>query len=280
MASHLLHVSISTVPLSTDGEDAAVVLMAHAEPPPVLVFVVVQDPWHTVQFRLWLERILKAEVGQFCSDSKWQAEMQVAAPAADAEEGEVAAVLKGNPGDSQDDAMAVNELTPPITPQDQSPQPPLLPPVPLNNMTFHFQLYGPFFKIISYKYSANVTFSMLRILPGMNWPLLVGIQAGDWCASPALHDLWAYTDLVPPPVLHVRWPEDGKCCMAGEAEHRWVDTTLKSCESPAAVAQLTLLPCAICKKFSHGLVVIKWGDWSMDKPTMIYLFQFVPMLLQ
>jgi len=254
--------------------------MAHAEPLPVSVFVVVQDPWHTVQFRLWPERILKAEVGQFRSDSKWQAEMQAAAPAADAEEGEIAAVLEGNPGNGQDDAMAVDELTPPVTPQDQSPQPPSPPPVPLNDTTFRFQLYGPFFRIILYKYSANATFGMLHILPGTNRPLLVGIQAGDQRASPALHDLWAYADLIPPPALHARWPEDGERCVAGEAEHGWVDATLKSRKSPAAVAQLALLPHAICKKFSHGLITIEWGTWSMDKPTMIYLFQFVPMLLQ
>ena len=282
-ASHLLHVSISTVPSSTDGEDAAAVLTAHAEPPPVSVFVVMRDPWHTVQFRLWPERISKAEVGQFRSDSEWQAEMQAAAPAADAEEGEVAAVLEGNPGDGQDDAMAVDELTPPVTPQDQSPQPPSPPPVPLNDTTFRFQLYGPFFKIISYKYSATATLGMLRILPGTTRPLLVGIQAGDRRASPALHDLWAYADLVSPPAPHARWPEDGERRAAGEAERGWVDAALKSRESPAAVAQLALPPRAIREKFSHGLVAIEWDDWSMnmcgvcvDEPTMIYLLQFAP----
>ena len=280
-ASHLIRVAISAVPSSTDGEDAAAVLTAHAEPPPVSVFVVMRDPWHTVQFRLWPERISKAEVGQFRSDSDWQAEMQAAAPAADAEEGEVAAVLEGNPGD--DDAMAVDELTPPVTPQDQSPQPPSPPPVPLNDTTFRFQLYGPFFKIISYKYSANATLGMLRILPGTTRPLLVGIQAGDRRASPALHDLWAYADLVPPPAPHARWPEDGERRAAGEAERGWVDAALKRRESPAAVAQLALPPRAIREKFSHGLVAIEWDDWSMnmcgvcvDEPTMIYLFQFAP----
>jgi hypothetical protein len=38
--SLLLHVSISAVPSSTNGEDVATELMAHVEPPPVLVFVV------------------------------------------------------------------------------------------------------------------------------------------------------------------------------------------------------------------------------------------------
>ena len=280
-ASHLMHVAISTVPSSTDGEDAAAELTAHAEPPPVSVFVVMRDPWHTVQFRLWPERISKAEVGQFRSDSEWQADMQAAAPAADAEEGEVAAVLEG---DGQEDAMMVdNESTPSTTPQDESPQSPSPPPVPLNDTTFRFQLYGPFFKIISYKYSANATLGMLRILPGTTRPLLVGIQAGDRRASPALHDLWAYADLVAPPAPHSRWPEDEERRAAGEAERGWVDAALKRRESPAAVAQLALPPRAVREKFSHGLVAIEWDDWSMnmcgvcvDEPTMIYLFQFAP----
>ena len=50
--------------------------------------------------------------------------------------------------------------------------------------------------------------------------------------------------------------------MVGEAKHGWVDATLKSHESPAAVAQLVLLPYTICEKFSHGLVAIKWGNYS------------------
>jgi hypothetical protein len=234
-----------------------------------------------VQFRLWPERISKAEVGQFRSDSEWQAEMQAAAPAADAEEGEVAAVLEG---DGQEDAMMVDdESTPSTTPQGESPQSPSPPPVPLNDTTFRFQLYGPFFKIISYKYSANATLGMLRILPGTTRPLLVGIQAGDRRASPALHDLWAYADLVAPPAPHSRWPEDEERRAAGEAERGWVDAALKSRESPAAVAQLALPPRAVREKFSHGLVAVEWDDWSMnmcgvcvDEPTMIYLFQFAP----
>jgi hypothetical protein len=82
--SPLLHVSISAVPCPTDGEDAASVLTAHAEPPPVSVFVAMQDPWQTVQFRLWPERIAKAEVGLFRPDGQWQDEIQAAAVAADA----------------------------------------------------------------------------------------------------------------------------------------------------------------------------------------------------
>jgi hypothetical protein len=106
--SPLLHVSISAVPCSTDGEDAASVLTAHAEPPPVSVFVVIRDPWQTVQFRLWPERIAKAEVGVFRSDGQWQEEIQAAAIAADtagtgAEQGEVIEALEvGTEDDSEE----------------------------------------------------------------------------------------------------------------------------------------------------------------------------------
>jgi hypothetical protein len=243
-----------------------------------------RDPWHTVQFRLWPERIPKTEVGQFRLDSEWQAEIQAAAIAAgaagaDEEEGEVAAALQAG----QEDAMAVDGPTTPITPQEESPQPPSPPPVPLQVTTFRFQLYGPFFKIISYKYSANPTLGALRILPGMTRPLLVGIQAGDRRATPALHDLWAYADLVAPPAPHARWPEDEERRAAGDAERGWVDAALKRRENPAAVAQLALPVRAIRERFSRGLVAIEWDDWSMsmcsvcvDEPTMIYLFQFAP----
>jgi hypothetical protein len=80
--SPLLHVSISAVPCSTGGDDATSELTAHAEPPPVSVFVASRDPWQTVQFRLWPERIAKVEVGQFRPDSQWQEEIQAAAVAA------------------------------------------------------------------------------------------------------------------------------------------------------------------------------------------------------
>jgi hypothetical protein len=273
--SPLTHVSISAIPSSTDSEDAAAVLTAHAEPPPISVFVVMRDPWHTVQFRLWPERIPKTEVGQFRPDSEWQAEIQAAvAGGADTdEEGEVAAVLQAGL-DGQEDAMAVDGPTPPVTPQEESPQPPSPPPVPLKDTTFRFQLYGPFFKIISYKYSANPTLGALRILPGTTRPLLIGIQADDRRATPALHDLWAYADLVAPPAPHARWPEDEERRAAGEAERGWVDAALK---------RLALPPRTIREKFSRGLVAIEWDDWSMsmcgvcvDEPTMIYLFQFAP----
>jgi hypothetical protein len=282
--SPLTHVSISAIPSSTDGEDAAAVLTAHAEPPPISVFVVMRDPWHTVQFRLWPERIPKTEVGQFRPDSEWQAEIQAAAAGgADTdEEGEVAAVLQTGLN-GQEDAMAVDGPTPPVTPQEESPQPPSPPPVPLKDTTFRFQLYGPFFKIISYKYSANPTLGALRILPGTTRPLLIGIQADDRRATPALHDLWAYADLVAPPAPPARWPEDEERRAAGEAERGWVDAALKRRESPAAVAQLALPSRTIREKFSRGLVAMEWDDWSMsmcgvclDEPTMIYLFQFAP----
>ncbi|KAH9968148.1 hypothetical protein BC827DRAFT_1152440 [Russula dissimulans] len=280
-SSPLLHVTISAVPSSTDGEDVAAMLMEDAEPPPVSVYVVMRDPWHTVQFRLWPERVPKSEIDQFRPDSEWQAEIQAAIVAAAGgadEEGEVVEALEANP----EDAMAVDGATPPTTPEggSASPPPPL---VPLKDTTFRFQLYGPFFKIISYKYSANVTLGALRIHPGTTRPLLVGIQAGDRRATPALHDLWAYSDLVAPPAPHPRWPEDRERRAAGEAERGWVDAALKSRESPAAVAQLALPPRTIREKFTRGLVAIEWDDWSMsmcgvcvDEPNMIYLFHFAP----
>jgi hypothetical protein len=83
----LLHVSISAIPSSTDGEDAAAVLTAHAEPPPVSVFVVMGDPCQTVQFRLWPERIAKTEIGLFRPDGVCQEDAAIAG--AGAEEGEV-----------------------------------------------------------------------------------------------------------------------------------------------------------------------------------------------
>ena len=281
--SPLLHVSISAVPSSTDGEDAAAVLTAHAEPPPVSVFVVMRDPWQTVQFRLWPERIAKTEIGLFRPDTMWQEEMQAAAvAAAAAEEGEVAETLEEDTEDDSDDDMAVDEPTPPATAQDQAPQQPPPPPT-LRDTTFRFQLYGPFFKIISYTYRADPALGLLRILPGTTRPLLVGIQAGDRRVTPALHDLWAYADLIAPPAPEPRWPEDEERRAAGEAERGWVDAALKSRESPAAVAQLALPPRPLREKFTRGLVGIEWDDWSMSlcgvcvgEPNMIYLFQFAP----
>jgi len=279
-SSPLIHVTISAVPSSTDGEDVAAMLMEDAEPPPVSVYIVMRDPWHTVQFRLWPERIPKSKIGQFRPDSEWQAEIQAAVVAAvgAGEEGEVEEALEGNP----EDAMAVDGATPPTTPEGSS-SPSPLPAVPLKDTTFRFQLYGPFFKIISYKYSANATLGALRIHPGTTRPLLVGIQAGDRRATPALHDLWAYSDLVAPPAPHAQWPEDRERRAAGEAERGWVDAALKSRESPAAVAQLALPPRDIREKFTRGLAAIEWDDWSMsicgvcvDEPDMIYLFHFAP----
>jgi hypothetical protein len=283
-----IHVSISAVPSSTDGEDAAAVLTAHAEPPPVSVFVVMRDPWQTVQFRLWPERIPKAEVGLFRPDGEWQEEIQAAAVAAAAaaaaeageEEGEVAESLEDDSEDDSDDDMAVDVPTPPTTTQEAPPPPPR---VPLTDTTFRFQLYGRFFKIISYTYRADTALGMLRILPGTTRPLLVGIQAGDRRATPALHDLWAYADLVAPPAPEPRWPEDEERRAAGEAERGWVDAALKSRASPAAVAQLALPPRPIRERFTRGVVAIEWDDWSMsmastcaDEPNMVYLFHFAP----
>ncbi len=223
------------MPSSTDGEDAAAVLTAHAEPPPVSVFVVMREA---------LEE--------------------------DTEEG------------SEND-MAVDEHTPPTMAQEEAAPPPPPQPVQLKDTTFRFQLYGPFFKIISYTYRADPALGLLRILPGTTRPLLVGIQADDRRATPALHDLWAYADLMAPPAPEPRWPEDEERRAAGEAERGWVDAALKSRESPAAVAQLALPPRPIREKFTRGLVAIEWDDWSMslcgacmDEPNMIYLFQFAP----
>jgi len=287
--SPLLHVSISAAPSSTDGEDAAAVLTAHAEPPPVSVFVVMRDPWQTVQFRLWPERIAKAEVGLFRPDDQWQEEMQVVAIAvaagagAGAEEGELIGALEGDTQDGSEGDVAVSEPTPPTTAQEQAVPPPPPPPVPLKNTTFRFQLYGPFFKIISYTYRADPALGLLRILPGTTRPLLVGIQADDRCATPALHDLWAYTDLIAPPAPGPWWLEDEERRAAGEAERGWVDAALNCRESPAAVAQLTLQSRSIRERFTRGLVAIEWDDRSMslcgvcvDEPSMIYLFQFAP----
>ena len=297
--SRLMHVTISAVPSSTDGEDATAALTARSEPPAVSVFVVMRDPWHTVQFRLWPERIPKTEIGQFRPDSEWQAEIQAAQAAAaggDAmeEEGQVEDAIAGD-----EDGMAVDGATPPPatpapaaaptdgSPPQQSPSPSLPPstpaPVSLEDTTFRFQLYGPFFKIVSYKYSANAALGSLRILAGTTRPLLVGTQAGDRRAAPALHDLWAYADLVPPPLPHARWPEDGERREAGEAERGWVDAALRGRESPAAVAQLALPPRAVRERFSRGVSAIEWDDWSMsmcgvcaEEPRMIYMYQFAP----
>ena len=249
------------------------------------VFVVMRDPWQIVQFRLWPERVPKVEVGHFPPDGKWQEEIQAAVIAAAAagaveEEGEVAESLEDGSEDGSDDDMAVDVPTPPTTTQEAPPPPPR---VPLKNTTFRFQLYGPFFKIISYTYRADPALGLLRILPGTTRPLLMGIQAGDRRATPSLHDLWAYADLIAPPAPEPRWPEDEERRAAGEAERGWVDAALKSRASPAAVAQLALPPRPIREKFTRGVVAMEWDDWSMsmsgvcvDEPNMIYLFQFAP----
>jgi hypothetical protein len=250
--SPLLHVSISAVPSSADGEDAVTVLTAHAEPPPVSVFVIMRDPWQTnlKQFRLWPERIAKAEVSLFRPDDEWE-EIQVAAIAT---------------------AAAAGAAPPPA------------PPVPLEDTTFRFQLYGPFFKEISHTYSGHPdpAVCLLRMLPGMTRPLLVGIRADDRRATPALYNLWAYADLIAPPAPNPRWPEDKERRAAGRAERGWIDAAIKSRESPAAVAQVGL-PHSISERFMRGLVAIEWDDRSMslcgvcvDEPNMIYLFQFAP----
>ena len=153
--------------------------------------------------------------------------------------------------------MAVDEPTPPAAVQEQAPQQPPPPPIPLKDTSFRFQLYGPFFKIISYTYRADPALGLLRILPGTTRPLLVGIQAGDRRVTPALHDLWAYADLIAPPAPEPRWPEDEERRAAGEAERGWVDAAQKSRESPAAVAQLALPPRPIRERFTRGLVAIE-----------------------
>ncbi|KAI0301476.1 hypothetical protein BC826DRAFT_966413 [Russula brevipes] len=267
-ASTVLHVAISAVPSFTDGEDAAAALTAHAEPPPISIFVVMRDPWFTKQFRMWPERIPKTEIGQFRPDSeRQQAEIQAAAAAAEGvaeEDGQVAEALEVG----SEDALAVDH--------------PAMPPASLRDTTFHFQLYGPFFKVISYKYNADPTLGNLRILPGTTRPLFFASQAGDRRATPALHDLWAYADFVAPPAADACRPEDVERRAAGEAERGWLDAAVKS-RGPTAVVQLALLPREIREKFSRGLVAVEWDDWSMsmcgvcvDEPSMIYLFQFAP----
>jgi hypothetical protein len=234
---------------------------------------------------MWPERIPKAEIGHFRPDSEWQqAEIQAAAVAAEGaaeEEGQVAEALEGGP-DVSEDALAVDHPATTAMPQGKTP-PPAPPPTPLRDTTFRFQLYGPFFKIISYAYRTNATLGNLRILPGTTRPLFVGIQAGDRRATPALHNLWAYADLVAPPAPHARWPEGEERRAAGEAKRGWLDAAVKRRESPAAIAQLALPSREIREKFSRGLVTVEWDDWSMsmcgvcvDEPSMIYLFQFAP----
>ena len=292
--SPLIHVTISAVPMSTEGEDATAALTACSEPPAISVFVIMRDPWRTMQFRLWPERIPKAEVGLFRPDSEWEGEIQAAAAGADAggveEEGEVEQAIAVD-----DDGMAVNgAIPPPATPASTaaaegsqlpspSPPPPTPAPVPLEDTTFRFQLYGPFFEIILYNYSANSALGNLRFLAGTTRPLLVGTQAGDRRAAPALLDLFAYADLMPPPPPDARWPEDGERRAAGDAERGWVDAALRRRESPAAVAQLALPPRAVRERFSRGVSAIEWDDWSMsmcgvcaEEPRMIYLYQFAP----
>jgi hypothetical protein len=126
-------------------------------------------------------------------------------------------------------------------PQGKTP-PPAPPPAPLRDTTFRFQLYGPFFKITPYAYRTNATLGNLRILPGTTRPLFVAIQVGDRRATPALHNLWAYADLVAPPAPHARWPEDEERRAAGEAKRGWLDAAVKRRESPAAIAQLAPRP--------------------------------------
>jgi hypothetical protein len=153
----------------------------------------------------------------------------------------------------------------------------------LKDTTFRFQLYGPFFRIIPYTYRANPAFGLMRILPGTTRPLLVDTKADDRRATPALHGLWAYADLIAPPAPEPRWPEDEESRAAGEAERGWVDAALKSRKSPVVIARLPL-PHSMRERFARGLVAIEWDDWSMslcgvcaDEPNTIYLSQFAPM---
>ena len=132
--------------------------------------------------------------------------------------------------------MSTSQL--PATAQEQAPQQPSpSPPLALKDKTFQFQLYGPFFKIISYTSHADPALGLLRILPGTTRPRLVGVQAGDRRLTPALHDLWVYADLIAPPAPEPRWQWDEERRAAGEAERGWVGAALKSRESPAAVAR-------------------------------------------
>ena len=178
--------------------------------------------------------------------------------------------------------IIIDESTSPAAAQEQAPALPPPQPVPLKDTTFRFQVYGPFFKIISYKYNENPAFGPMHILPRTTQPLFLVIPANDQRATPALRDLWAYADLIAPPAPDPRWPEDKESRAAGEAQRRWLDAALKSREIPAAVAQVSL-PQPIREKFTRGLVAIEWDDWSMslcgvcvDEPNMIYLFQFAP----
>jgi hypothetical protein len=178
--------------------------------------------------------------------------------------------------------ITIDEPTSPVAAQEQALPLPPPQPVPLKDTTFRFQVYGPFFKIISYKYNENPAFGPMRILPGTTRPLFVVIPVDNRRASPPLRDLWAYADLIAPPAPDPRWPEDKESRAAGEAQRRWLDAALKSRESSAAVA-LVSLPQSIRESFTRGLVAIEWDDWSMslcgvcvDEPNMIYLFQFAP----
>ena len=62
----------------------------------------------------------------------------------------------------------------------------------------------------------------------------MGVQVGDRRVTPALHDLWAYADLIPPPAPEPRWQWDQERRAAGEAERGWVDAVLKSREKPCS----------------------------------------------
>jgi hypothetical protein len=291
--SRLIHVTISAVPTSTEGEDATTALTACSEPPAISVFVITRDPWYTEQFRLWPERIPKAEVGLFRPDSEWHEEIQAALTAAAGvmdDEGEIEqAIAVDEVGIAVDGATPPPATPAPAAPAEGSPSPSPSPspstpaPVPLEDTTFRFQLYGPFFETIPYKYRANSALGNLRFLAGTTRPLLVGTQAGDRRAAPALHDLWAYADLVSPPPPHARWPEDGERRAAGDAERGWVDAALRRRERPVSVAQLALPPRAVRERFSRGVSAIEWDDWSMsmcgvcaEEPRVIYLYQYAP----
>ena len=250
-----LHVSISAVPCSTDGEDAVSVLTARAEPPPVSVYVVSRDQarWQTVQFRLWPKRIAKAEVGVFRAGSQSEEEMEVVGIAASS-------------------AAA----------QEHAPPPPPRQPVPLKDTTFRFELSGPFFNTIECTHLRVSDSSTMRILPGTTRPLFLS-QADNRSATPALCMLGAYMDLMAPPAPDPRWPEDEASRAEGKVQREWIDAAMKSRDNPAANPTITGLPMRIINNFTHGLVTMEWDDWSMtlcgvrvNKPNELYIFQFVP----
>jgi hypothetical protein len=265
-------VQISQHNIALPGDASlATAICPHAEPAPIYVYALCDEPWRVTMFRLWPQRVRDALVRDF-SD-----ELDVDAFAAELE-GELL------------DAGAPPGREPGATPRSRG---------LLERTTFRFHVeprLGSWItpNVFTHKLVSAPTAPQdqprMRVLPGCAHALLVGTDADDRALAPRLFNLWTFADMHEPPPRGARWPDDARrgAAAAHERVHE-LGGTAPPRRDGNAVAPLLSAECVDIRWtfWQSGLVAIAWDDWagrvcmvSKASPSTLYVldYAFVPRL--